>query len=157
LIVNVLRGLVAEAIVAEALGGNWMWCSTDYSAWDFIRSDGKRLEVKQSAARQSWAADGAKPTNCSFDIAPRQGRFDESSTWVPDHRRWADVYVFSHHAETGAGADHCDPQQWTFYVVRTVDLPQQRAIALSRVRQLAAGCCFADLANALEAAASAII
>jgi hypothetical protein len=61
LIVNVLRGLVAETIVAEALSLEWTWCSTDYSAWDFIRSDGKRLEVKQSAARQSWAANGAKP------------------------------------------------------------------------------------------------
>jgi hypothetical protein len=155
LIVNVLRGLVAETIVAEALGPEWTWCSTDYSAWDFIRSDGKRLEVKQSAARQSWAANGAKPSACSFDIAPRQGRFDESSTWIPDCRRWADVYVFSHHGETGEAADHCDPQQWTFYVVPTMLLPQQRVIALSRVRHLATGCCFDDLANTVEAAVSA--
>lgn len=50
LVTNVHHGLIAEAIVAKALGPTWRWCSSDYSAWDFERTDGVRLEVKQAAA-----------------------------------------------------------------------------------------------------------
>lgn len=53
LITNVMRGQVVEAIVACALEPECRWCAADYSSWDFDRADGVRLEIKQSAARQS--------------------------------------------------------------------------------------------------------
>lgn len=74
LITNVLRGQVVEAIVACALEPEWHWCAADYSSWDFDRADGFRVEIKQSAARQSWATSD-KPSSCSFDIAERKGYF----------------------------------------------------------------------------------
>lgn len=54
LVTNVLRGHVVEAMVALALEPEWRWCSGDYAAWDFERADGLRMEVRQSAYRQSW-------------------------------------------------------------------------------------------------------
>jgi len=52
LVTNIFRGIVAEAIVAMALP-DWQWVSADYSPFDFQHPDGCRLEVKQSALRQS--------------------------------------------------------------------------------------------------------
>ena len=91
LITNVHRGLIAEAIVAAALEPEWKWCAADYSAWDFERPDGLRLEVKQSAARQSWALND-KPSVCSFDIAERSSRW-EGPTLITEAGRYANVYV----------------------------------------------------------------
>ena len=71
LVTNVLRGQVAEAIVALVLEPEWNWCSADYSGWDFERADGLRLEVKQSAAMQSWST--GKPSKAIFDVAARTG------------------------------------------------------------------------------------
>lgn len=108
LVNNVLRGLLVEAIVAEALGDEWTWCAAGYASWDFENADGVRLEVKQSAARQSWAS--AQPSVCSFDIAPRKGRW-ESGIWIAEPGRAASIYVFAHHPLNGDDADHRDPAQ----------------------------------------------
>jgi hypothetical protein len=109
LVTNVLRGHVVEAIVAMALEPDWSWCSEDYSSWDFERADGLRLEVKQSAARQSWATSD-KPSACSFDIAQRKGRW-EGQKWVDEPGRAAHIYIFAHHPIAGIDADHRDPAQ----------------------------------------------
>ena len=76
LITNVLRAVIAEAIVAQALGETWRWCSADYSAWDFERNDGVRLELKQGASRQTWHRPGDAASRVTFDIAERRGRYD---------------------------------------------------------------------------------
>ena len=74
LITNVLRGQVAEAIIAFALEPEWYWCAAGYASWDFERADGMRLEVKQSSAKQTWQ--NAVPSKGSFDIAMRKGRWE---------------------------------------------------------------------------------
>ena len=152
LITNVLRGLVVETIVAAALSPDWRLCSEDYAGWDLERGDGKLLEVKQSAARQSWTVDGGKPSRSSFDIRPRAGRWD-GALWLPQAapRRWADTYVFAHHDVFSEAADHRDPWQWSFYVVPTAALPAQDQIALVKVQKLAKPCSFAELHATLSA------
>jgi hypothetical protein len=142
LITNNFRGLIAEAIVASLLGSEWTWCSADYSAWDFERTDGVRMEVKQSAARQTWTRGSGKPNICSFDIRSRAGRY-EGADWFAEPGRSADLYVFAHHHVSDETADHCDPQQWQFYVVPTSDLPVWKRIGMSNLRKLASSI-FAD-------------
>jgi hypothetical protein len=71
LITNVLRGQLVEAIVAIAIEPEWNWCSQDFASWDFDRADGLRLEVKQSAARQTWLGPEHSRTSCQFDIRSR--------------------------------------------------------------------------------------
>lgn len=82
LVTNVLRGQVVEAIIALALEPEWTWCASDYASWDFERADGRRLEVKQSAARQSWAAPAHGIVRPSFDIKERTVRW-EGATLEP--------------------------------------------------------------------------
>lgn len=150
LITNVLRGQVVEAIVACALEPEWNWCAEDYSSWDFERPDGRRLEVKQSAARQSWATSD-KPSACSFDIAVRKGRW-EGARWIDESGRAAHIYVFAYHPIADGSADHRDPDQWQFYVIPTCLLPNTQRLSIAGVKSLAAAKSFAELGYAVELA-----
>ena len=150
LVVNVMRGLVAEAVVACALRTEWRWCSEDYNAWDFKHeATGTCLEVKQSARRQSWKSDGVKrPGAAKFDIAARSGRLD-GIAWIEGRRRWADIYIFAHHDVADDSANHCDPSQWTFYVVASSALPAAASIGLGPIRKLASKRSFVQLSEAV--------
>jgi hypothetical protein len=150
---NTFRAVVTEAIVAQALGERWVHCAADYHPYDFERDDGIALEVKQSAARQSWASDGDKPTRSSFDIAERTGRYF-NGVWVTEVRRWADIYVFAHHPRTDPMTDHRQPEQWDFYVVQERHLPTQGTLSLSGVLQRAHRTSFSDLALAVNKSAN---
>jgi hypothetical protein len=153
LITNVYRGHVAEAIVAAALEPDWLWCSADYSSWDFERSDGVRLEVKQSAVLQTWSTEPPKRITGSFDIAERQGYW-EGPAWVATPGRCAQVYVLAHHTIIDDTADHRDPSQWQFYVVRASELPVVKKISLGTLQRLAQPCGFAELRERVDQAAT---
>lgn len=150
LITNNLRGLVAEVIVASALTPNWTWCSADWAGWDFVHPSGLKLEVKQSAARQTWTRPGTGPSACRFDIKPRTGSY-VGADWHPRLGRQADVYVFAHHFEIGASADHCEPSQWQFFVVAEKHLPTASlTIGLRNVDKLAQARRLDELAGAVR-------
>lgn len=138
LVNNVLRSIISEAIVDAALDENWTWCSADWAGFDFQHKDGTRLEVKQSAALQSWQNAGKKPSQSRFDIARRSGFWESGTTWIPRPGRNADIYVFAYHPVIDATvADHRDPHQWQFYVVNEERLaPKAKTISLSAVRRL---------------------
>ncbi|MGQ0661860.1 hypothetical protein [Sphingosinicella sp.] len=153
LVTNIHRGLIAEAVVATALEPEWRWCSEDYASWDFERADGVRLEVKQSAARQTWEKDGDKPSACSFDIAERKGRY-EGTRWIAAPGRNAHLYIFAHHPQADSHADHRDPLQWHFYVVRTDALPLAKRIGLASVSKLSKAVDYAGLPNAVAETAA---
>ncbi len=149
LITNINRGLIAELIVEAALPPDWRWCGADYAGHDFEHADGTRLEVKQSAARQTWAAPTSGPSRASFDIASRSGRW-EGALWVEGAGRRAQIYIFAHHPVADAAADHREPGQWRFYVVGAAMLPSSKTLALSRVRALTTDCAFDELGGAVE-------
>jgi len=86
LVTNVYRSIIVDAMVAAALGEAWKWCSADYAGWDIESPTGTRLEVKQSAARQSWLPSSAGYRPPSFDIAERTGRWRDGSTWIANCR-----------------------------------------------------------------------
>lgn len=154
LVTNVLRGHVAEAIIALALEPEWNWCSADYAGWDFERADGFRLEVKQSAAMQSWST--GKPSKPVFDVAARTGYWESGTEWIAKEGRPAHLYVFAHHGVFGDHADHRDPAQWEFYVVPTSALPDVKQISLSRIRPMSAGVSMANLAATVRKVVHAI-
>lgn len=155
LVSNTLRGHVAEAIVALALEPEWTWCSADYAGWDFERSDGLRLEVKQSAAQQAWVS--IKPSIPSFDIAARTGYWEKGTIWTAKPGRHAHLYVFAYHGVYGDRADHRDPYQWEFYLVPTSRLPDQKRIGLKRVRTMTSAVGIEDLARGVADAARTIM
>jgi hypothetical protein len=148
LISNIYRGLVAEIIVGAAIGSEWKMCSGDWRGWDFEHPSGLRLEVKQSAARQTWTGT-RKATNPIFDIRMRTGYF-EGADWVPDPRRFAHIYVFAHHPIMDESADHRDARQWRFHVVPTNRLPAGKTISLVKVALLSDALLWNELKPSIE-------
>ena len=149
LILNVLRSLVVEAIVATALPDGWVWCSSDYSNWDFRHCSGVKLEVKQSAARQSWRSRSGKPSKCSWDIAPRTG-FWEDGIWVERAGRNAEIYVLAYHHVFDDSADHRDVRQWRFFVLLDTLLPGTRRLSLEGAHKLDVPVTYGELARKVE-------
>ena len=135
---NIHRADYVECLVAMLLGPAWTlpWTSAyDWAPWDLEHVSGARIEVKQAAARQPWHRDEsvrARPPR--FDIAPRGGYWTLDSTWVEQPGRLADIYIFAWHPETRESiVDHREPEQWTFFVLRTETLPAaQRSISLAK-------------------------
>lgn len=149
LIANHFRGLIAEAIVQLALGDDWRWCSADYASWDFDNAAGVRLEVKQSAARQSWKTSQAKRSRCCFDIRARDGRWEDGA-WIGERRRNAQLYIFAYHSVEDESADHRNPAQWTFFVIAESRLPQTKTVGLAPLSRLVSSCSFDELAGAVK-------
>lgn len=156
LVTNVLRAMLVEAMIAETLEPAWRWCAADYANWDFENSDGLKLEVKQSAARQSWAPPDSKSSRIQFDIAPRRYHWAVDTGWVPAGNRVADIYVLAHNPVTDERADHRDPRQWLFHVVATRCLPPTRTILLPAVERLARPVLFEALAREVAEVAATI-
>jgi hypothetical protein len=148
LVSNIYRGLVAEIIVGMALGSEWRLRSGDWSGRDFEHPTGLRLEVKQSAARQTWTGT-RKATTPIFDIRTRTGYF-EGANWIADPRRFADIYVFAHHPLMDESADHRNPDQWRFNVVATDRLPVGKTISLVKVSLLSGAVPWVDLKAEVE-------
>jgi hypothetical protein len=149
LIQNNLRGLYVETLVSIVLGKNWNVVSTDWSAWDIEHEDGTRLEVKQSAAKQTWYVDGRSGAVGRFGIQAAK------YVWENDARkeaagRQASIYVFAWHGTLDETADHRDAGQWEFYVVAESELPNQRSIGLKSLRKLTHSVCADELLERVE-------
>lgn len=154
LVTNVLRGLIVEAMIANALEPKWTWCAADYSSWDFERPDGVRLEVKQSSYRQTWAPPAHGKVSPGFDIRERTGRW-EGAVFINEAGRAANLYVFAYHDIRDDTADHRDPTQWVFFVLPTSLLPSTKRISLSAVRNLTAPVAIGHLLEEIESVVSA--
>lgn len=109
LLSNAQRGILAEFIVAQALGSTTT-VREEWSAFDVRTADGVTVEVKSSAYLQSWAQQ--RPYGIRFKIRQRQAR----------------VYVFCvFAARDKATADPLDLDQWEFYVLPTRVLNEKAA------------------------------
>ena len=168
LIANSYRGDYVEGLILFALGPGWKQ-TPEWGSWDLEREDGVRVEVKQSAALQSWhRSTGIKKPSPSFAIAPPAGYYTDSTdaaVWVgidpeePDFIRAADLYIFAWHPETDpAIADHRRAEQWQFFVVSETPLTErhgtQKTIGLNPVKELATAATYDQLAATVAAAAA---
>jgi hypothetical protein len=79
---NAARGFFVEEMIALVLEPDWSLCSGDYAAWDLIGPEGVRIQVKQSAARQTWKQ--AKPFAGAFNIASLRRWWPITSVRVSD-------------------------------------------------------------------------
>lgn len=143
---NNLRGLWAEAMVAELLAPEWRYTGSDWSGWDLEHPDGTRIEIKQSARDQSWGTSRQAP---SFDIKAVAGHYPDGVTYQRNTtgERLAHLYIFAWHE----GSDQRDVEQWQFFVVASKDLPVgQKTIGLNGIRKLANPIRACELASALS-------
>jgi len=144
---NVYRSVVVEAMISVALP-EWKWCSGGYSSFDFKHPDDTRLEVKQSAIKQTWKP--KKPVKPSWDIKARKGKWVDGSDWVPGAGRNADIYVLALHIREDEAADQRDPSQWSFFVILTSELPDRSRLSLEQAQSLSPQHSFADLPDAVR-------
>jgi len=145
LIQNQYRSAFIEAMIEPYLAcRGWRHVGDNWAGWDFEHESGTRLELKQSAAWQTWDAvkqassrSPAKPGPGIFDIAPRTGWFDlTGALWTKKAGRPAHVYVFAWNGFIGSGADHRNPDQWEFFILPATALPAQSTLRLSRLRAI---------------------
>lgn len=143
LIQNQFRSLFVEALIApEVERCGWHYTGDGWCGWDFQHGpdiNGCRLEVKQSAARQTWAKHNNRRTSPIFDIKARTGYFvEEGSRWIEEAGRPSHIYLFAWHPIHDVQiADHRDPLQWQFYLTPEKHLPRgQKTIGLSAIASL---------------------
>jgi len=117
---NALRGMVAEFLVAHALGITG-GMRIEWKSYDLVSNEGVTVEVKSAAYLQTWAQKAYSSIN--FDIAAKQAWDATTNKMSSDSRRQADVYVFAllHHRDK-ATVDPLDLSQWLFYVLPTAVL-----------------------------------
>ena len=153
---NDLRGELVEEIVGLALAPDWKLSGSDWGACDLQHaSSGYKIQVKQSAAKQSWDAGKNGRSLPRFSIAAKTGRY-EGPDWIAGEGRNADIFVFAWHNEMDSDCDHANPVQWKFYVVAESVLPAQKSLGLSQVESLTAAVEFADLSAAVDAVVAEI-
>jgi hypothetical protein len=152
---NVWRGVLAEYLVARALGCETL-VRTEWDACDIRTKEGLRVEVKSAAYLQSWHQQNLSAI--SFDVGLKRGWDARTNTYTPTPCRSADVYVFallSHRDK--ATLDATDLSQWEFYVTsaRVLDATygSQKRIGLRSLLRIAPrSVLFPDLRTAVTAA-----
>lgn len=138
LVGNSLRGILAEYIVASALG-----CTSDvrqeWDAYDIQTQDGLKVEVKSGAYLQSWSQE--KLSSIQFGIKPTYGWDAKTNTVTENKTRQSDVYVFCllKHKDKNT-IDPMNVAQWEFYILPTFvlnrEVNEQATIALSSLKKL---------------------
>ena len=150
LVDNSDRGIYIETMIAEILGSDWelTWRMAGHSSWSMWdiehQTSRKKIEVKQSAACQTWSPGKSTRVNPRFDIKQVDGYWGgdcgAESEWIPlgNYQRLADLYIFAWHGVTvRSDANHCDITQWEFYVVPEERLPKgQKTIGLGAIKEI---------------------
>lgn len=152
---NALRGIVAEFLVARALGVG-SGARVEWDAVDLHTADGIAVEVKCSGYVQTW--DQQALSRPAFDIAPKRSWHAATNTYATSPTRPAEVYVFAlHHHRERATADPRDVGQWSFYVLPTVVLDQRFAerkrLPLAQLAEITQPIRYGELATAVVEAA----
>lgn len=135
LLTNTQRGILAEYIVATALGID----SKSRIEWDEydLEYNNLRVEVKSSAYIQAW--EQKKHSVIRFAIGEKLKWDNDKRTKVPE--RNCDLYVFClfDHKDRET-ADPTNLNQWTFYIVPTKllneKLGNQKSLSLSTLESL---------------------
>jgi len=133
---NTLRGLVAEFLVAQAVGSSLR--RVEWAAYDVKTPDGITVEVKCSAYLQTWS----QPQLSRIEFTRLRSRLDPATNngdaGTPDYH--AAVYVFAVQAAQSHDVFNVlDLGQWIFYVAprAAVAATGQDSLGLNRVARIA--------------------
>ena len=137
LVNNSTRGILAEYIVAQALGiakgvrEPWKAYDLDYR--------GMKIEVKSAAYLQTWYH--KELSKITFPVRPTRNWDAETNVQSKDEKRRADIYVFCvlEHIDKKT-LDPMKLDQWRFYLLRASVLnrrfPKLKSIGLKRLMKL---------------------
>jgi hypothetical protein len=152
---NYERGVLAEFIVATALGVPTSGTRVNWATWDLTTPAGIRVEVKSAAYLQSWAQ--KRPSRISFGMPETTPWDADTGEFTGAARRHAQVYVFALLAHTDKmTVDPLNLDQWKFYVLPTAVLNRQfgskRSITLKALESLTPAVGAGDLREAVDRA-----
>lgn len=135
---NTTRGIVAEFLVARAIGADTTGVRDEWGPVD-LKHNGISIQVKSAAYLQSWKQD--KLSAITFSANPTR-KWDPDTNKQEKEARWhADVWVFAllKH-EDKHSLDPMDVEQWEFYVAPTSLLKSrtrsQHSITLKSLKEL---------------------
>lgn len=134
--------------MATALEPEWQ-LTGDWGECDLKHPSGLRIQVKQSAARQSWHSLGDRPSLGHFSTAYKTGRFEDDGSWTAERSRNADIFIFAWHPITDNTTDHRDPLQWRFFVIAEKALPDQGSLSLTGLKLLTSELGYEELRDAV--------
>jgi hypothetical protein len=154
LVSNATRGIVAEYIVARALGLAQSGVRDEWATFDLETASGIKVEVKSAAYVQSWHQ---KQLSSIAFLTPKTRAWNaDTNIWSRESKRHADVYVFALLAHTDkATIDPLNLAQWRFYVLPTTVIDarkrSQHSITLKSLEGLCSGAVtYADLPKTVE-------
>ena len=141
LVSNATRGVLAEFIVARAIGIN-LDVRNEWDAYDLETDEGIKIEVKSASYVQSWHQN--KESVISYNVQKKRVWNSNTNKREGDPTRPADVYVFALLAHKNKETiDPLDMNQWIFFVLPTEVLNQrersQHSITLRSLEKLCAG------------------
>ncbi len=119
LIQNITRGIVAEFIVAWAIGADNK-PRQPWDSFDLITREDKQIEVKATAYLQAWTY--TKKVIPKFVISPKR-TWSESQGLAKTASFNADIYVLCYFNEKNrSSADPMNLDQWDFWVLSKSEL-----------------------------------
>jgi len=161
LVSNATRGVLAEFIIAHALGiplnePREEWAAWDLTTHDDIEKNIIKVEVKSAAYVQSW--NQTRLSNITFNTPKTRAWDADSNRQSEEIKRQADVYVLAllAHQEKPT-IDPLNLDQWLFFVLPTAALDgrtrSQHSITLRSLEKLhGPGIPFARLREAVHIA-----
>lgn len=138
LVGNTARGILAEYIVAMALGVA-DGVRSGWDAFDLTTPSGVKIEVKSAAYLQAWYH--KKLSAAVFTIRPTRIWNPDTNELDTEVKRQADIYVFCVLKHTDkASLDPLNLNQWDFYLlpapVLNAQMPTQKTLSLSSLLRL---------------------
>lgn len=142
LVSNATRGVLAEFIVAKALGNVSSQVRNEWDAYDLETDDGIKVEVKSAAYVQSWHQ--KELSSISFRVQRKLVWDSNTNQREVEAQRPADVYVFALLAHQDKQTiDPLNLEQWNFFVLPTETLNarqrSQHSITLKSLEKLCGG------------------
>jgi len=140
LVSNATRGVLAEFIVANALGIRLDVVREEWKAFDLITPEGITIEVKSAAYIQSWSQ--CNLSSIVFRTPKTRAWNADTNTQEKEPRRQAQVYVFAllGHQDKSS-IDPLNVDHWRFFVLPTTVLNtrtrSQHSITLRSLEKLA--------------------
>ncbi len=125
LVSNATRGVLAEYIVAQALGIANNRIRDEWAAYDLETESGIKIEVKSAAFIQSWYQ--KRLSNIMFRTPKTRSWDADTNIQSKESKRQSDVYVLAllSHKEKST-INPLDVSQWEFFVVPTKILDSRK-------------------------------
>jgi hypothetical protein len=122
---NTYRGVLAEFLVAKALGIPTSGVRQSWTPFDLQTSDGVKVEVKSAGYLQTW---GQRRLSTVQFVVPKRRGFDAVANELEETpSRHADVYVFALLAhEDKQTVDPLQLDQWRFYALSARRLDERK-------------------------------